>query len=211
MSCCSCVEKEDDSDLYFFHYRYNVDGFEYDVYQGRPGRGWGNGYYNSALKFKNIIFSYLDYTDDETYPFPSGTDNNIIMFEFFYQDGNGWRWFVNAPYIKDGEKNYMSKTQNYLNDRSYQFCCPQILNFTEDVYSPVYECQLVYGWMSFTRHTDDPDVILRVDFDAVFESKYPRYGERWAEDTTYTYHISDGRLDFSSKMAGRIIGGDKLR
>ena len=211
MSCCSCVEKEDDSDLYYFHYSYKVNGQEYDVYQGRPGRGWGNGYYNSGEYFGDVTFTCLSYCEDRAIPQKWHTDKNIIMFEFFYRLGNGWRWFVNAPYINDGEKNYFDKTQTYLKERDYQYRYQQIWDFTQDMMTGDDRASIESGWMSFTRKVDDPNIILRVEFDATFESKYPRFGEKLVQDTTYKYHISDGLLDFTTKMAGRIIGGKKLR
>ena len=133
------------------------------------------------------------------------------MFEFFYRLGNGWRWFVNAPYINDGEKNFFDKTQTYLKERDYQYRYQQIWDFTQDMMSGDDRASIESGWMSFTRKVDDPNIILRVEFDATFESEYPRFGEKLVQDTTYKYHISDGRLDFTTKMAGRIIGGKKLR
>ncbi|MBQ4027127.1 MAG: hypothetical protein II616_05215, partial [Bacteroidales bacterium] len=138
--------------------------------------------------------------------------------DFYYKDRLslnllGWRWFVNSPYIKDGERNYFDTTQTYLENRDYSYIYPQIWDYSEDpqLLSPYKPSSIVSGWMSFTRNVDDPDIILRVEFEAECESKYPRYGEPWAEGKTYKYHIHDGRIDFTTKMTNMIKGGDRLR
>ena len=221
----SSCKKEvlDDSDLYFFHYHYMVDEYVYDVYQGKPGRAWGNGYYNSGNSFGEVSFESLEYGvsiyGDRDSPKLIKRDKNVTMFDFYYKDRLslnllGWRWFVNAPYIKDGERNYFDTSQSFLDNRDYTYRFPQICDFFAEYLIGVGDlrpCQIVSGWMSFTRHVDNPDIILRVEFEAECESKYPRYGEPWAEGKTYKYHIHDGRIDFTTKMTNMIKGGDRLR
>ena len=208
--------------MYFFHYHYMVNEYEYDVYQGKPGRYWGNGFYNSGGQFGKVCFAPMEYKEDYNSILSHSNgwklikqDDNVTSFDFSYGDHYfGWRWFVNAPYIKDGERNYFDTSQSFLDNRDYTYRFPQICDFFAEYLIGVGDlrpCQIVSGWMSFTRHVDNPDIILRVEFEAECESEYPRFGESWEEGTLYKYHIHDGRIDFSTKMKDMIKGGDRLR
>lgn len=209
---CSCQKEgtDNDDDLYYFRYSYKVDEREYCVVQGKPGRGWGNGYYNSGAEFGNVCFSSLEYTEGTEFPKLILKDDSVTMFSFFYGSYYGWRWFVNSEYIINGEKNYFDVSHDFLLARQYEYCAPQLWDFSACAIYPIVYSPIIHGWMSFDKVTDNSDIILRVEYEAVSESPYPRFGEKWERDSTYTYLISEGRIDFTTKMAGRIKGLNRI-
>lgn len=172
----SCGKQNADADeLYYFHFKYVLNGRLVERYQGKPepikldNSGWVMDYRNS---FSDVLFVR--------------TEQDLLQFCFGYRAGIMWRWYIPSEAIEDGVRYYWDSRQapvDYMEGMlnmvvsgfsSYPF------SFDEENY--------ISGWMSFTRKADDPDVVLRVEFEAD------------QSGNGYTYRIREGRIDFTNKV-----------
>lgn len=198
ISCCKPTDLSYNRTC-FFHYSFIKDGRVFDHFQGEPTRESSSSY--SAIEgdsFTDVIFSpalyshvvnnYVEYVQDE----------EITEFSFFYNNGLGWRWYINAPIVKDGEKYYFKYSESFLNsNRRYDAptLFDEVAMYNPRFDNPDYD---FVGWMSFTRRVNDPETVLRIEFEADYGS----------EEDLHNIH---GRIDFREAMLRKIKGGDRLK
>lgn len=117
-------------------------------------------------------------------------------------------WVIDSYYIEDGKKYYCDTSLVKKKEQfsgiylGYNVIGSSGLWTLNDKYVLLRGKDLLWGWMSFSRNTDNTDIILRVSFEADYVS---------GKERKDTLRYRDGRIDFTTKMANKIIGGERLR
>lgn len=203
---CNKVETVDNSPYFTISSVKNGESIVDSVYSIPESNKWEMTNSFGKVSFSSLNFVVKD-TDGEIHYI-----NDDSMTEFFwgFEISPKWAWCVDSCFIESGKKYYCDTTllakHEYSNSASYEISSPKSLFM---IYSPHTQNgskeKVIWGWMSFTKNVDEPGIILRVDFEADVVVTQ-RITEK--EDTI---RYREGRIDFTTKMAGRIIGGYKLR
>lgn len=162
------------------------------------------------VSFSSLSFVVEDSGGDSHYI----GDDSMTVFYFGFEISPKWAWSIDSPFIEDGKKYYCDTSllakHNYCHSTSFTVSSPKSLfmvyspHYPPVTYGPKVE-KVIWGWMSFTKKVDDPGIILRVDFEADVVVT-PGLAEK--EDTI---RYRKGRIDFTTKMANKIIGGERLK
>ena len=202
VSLCSCkkdIDENTGSHLPYFHFTCNVNGEQIEINQYSIGKKKTNDLSNSM---GNVFFySPSYYLDEEEMKMGRGIsvpDNSLTMFEFGFEHEPKWAWLIDSYFVQNNYKYFydaelLKKHAFHISDNCFMAYQTGVSMFDS----------IVWGWMSFTRNIDNPDVILRVEFEADFI--------RNNEGEIETIKYREGRLDFTTRMSGKIVGGERLR
>ena len=138
-----------------------------------------------------VWFYQLTMPDPWGDPFFRSINDCFSCFSF----GRCWSWIVFAPYILEDEKYYYDPAQEALYS-DYPLDYPIYYSVPGPGYSGR---MMVYsGWASFTTKVDDPEVRLRIYFEADCAEKAD----------SPVFHVTNGVFDISNKVS--IKGMDRL-
>lgn len=176
---CTCKKQVDEEDYWSIRYSFFQDDEFVECCWGGPLREE-----TSLLEELSPYKKPERWSSDPS--FQSVVSNNSLS-EFSFLPC--WRWIVYSPFILEDEKYYYDPDQEAL-----YFSYP-----INHVPGPHYGARLVYsGWASFTTKVDDPEVKLRILFEA-------DCAEREGDPII---HVTNGVFDISKKVS--IKGMDRL-
>ena len=199
---CQKEEKEKEDPLPYFHYSCVENGDLIDYSQFSDGKSKNN---EPSYEMSDVFFISPTYESlDKSY---RGYDNSMTLSSFDSgSSGNGiklkWSWLIDSYAIEDGIKYFYDS----LMIKKHPGIIPKFQLYTT---SPQMGQQLdiEWGWMSFSRDVAEQIIILRVEFEA--DLLYHALDN--PSDIADTIKYREGRIDFTTRMGGRIIGGDRFR
>jgi hypothetical protein len=188
--CFSCKKPSvnQSTSSFFFHFTCEENGYVIDYYQRTDIIALPN---EPGNNMTDVYFRSPYYECDNSV----FQDDSITEFSFGFEASPRWSWFVNAYCILEGEKYYYDSS---LMEKHRFFDDYMTYNESNGTYN-----KLLSGWMSFSRPKDDCELVLRIDYEADFLME--------SNGVIDTLKYRNCRIDFSTNMAERIRGGDRLR
>ena len=192
LALVSCQKQEAD-DLYF--HRVESRFCEKDEWSDHKER-----YQREPSKIEVLYVTFTPITD-------SKSSEQLLYFDFVY-DGE-CKWVIASSAIEDGVKYYWD-TDNPPAELSSDLKIGSFWWHWDDDLLPVLYKSVdtrdnsekgLSGWVSFTRRTDDPKIILRVNYEFFSEREF---GDPSKDENPSFPYRCEGMLEFTNKM--RING-----